>query len=67
MATRLNKLLWSILCGTALGLGTAACYDSEGPKDARADTDEDVEDVVEDAEPEIMPAYGVPEYGPPWP
>lgn len=65
MATRFDKFLWSILCGTALGLG--GCYDSDPPEDATSDSVSDTADTVEDTEPEIMPAYGVPEYGPPWP
>ena len=65
MATRIHRMLWSIVCGAALGLGAAGCYDSDPPEDAQADTDASLPDAVEDAEPEVAPAYGMPEYGPP--
>ena len=65
MSTRIHKLLWSIVCGTAIGL--AGCYESDPPEDAQADTDAALPDVVEDMEPEVAPAYGMPEYGPPGP
>ena len=73
MATRLQKMLWTILCGSALGI--AGCWESDDqtvygpPPDASADADDDAadaEDLVEE-EP-IMTAYGpAPEYGPPFP
>jgi len=46
-------------------MGAAGCYDSDPPEDAQADTDVTTPDVVEDMEPEVAPAYGMPEYGPP--
>ncbi|MBW2262277.1 MAG: hypothetical protein JRG91_09925 [Deltaproteobacteria bacterium] len=68
MATRIHRLLWSVLCGTALGLGSAGCYESDPPEDASADTDSDaVEDAVEavgDPETEWDTLYGAPAYGP---
>jgi hypothetical protein len=73
MANRLQKLLWSVLCGTALGLGAAGCYDSDSqdqdmygpPPDTATDADDDAEDVVEDEESEVIGAYGpAPMYGP---
>jgi hypothetical protein len=70
MANRLQNILWSIVCGTALGLGTAACYESDGPADARADSESDAEDTIDDIEDEESPSvdlYGAPEYGPPGP
>jgi hypothetical protein len=65
MATRIHRMLWSIVCGTALGLGAAGCYDSDPPQDAQADTDASLPDAAEDTEPEFATAYGMPEYGPP--
>ena len=72
MANRLQKILWSVLCGTALGLGPAGCYDSDDqtaygpPPDSEADSGpSDVTDA--DDEPEMSPLYGAPEYGPPYP
>jgi hypothetical protein len=67
MATRLQKMFWSILCGTALGLGATGCYDSDdqdmyGPP---PDTSSDSDDVVTDEESEVIAAYGpAPMYGP---
>ena len=76
MASRFQKVIWSILCGTALGLGPAGCYDSGHqtaygpPPDAEEDSDDgDVADATDVLEEEpIMTAYGpAPEYGPPFP
>jgi hypothetical protein len=63
MATRIQKIVWSVLCGTALGLG--GCYESDPPEDASSDTASDTVDAAVDTEPEVAPAYGMPEYGPP--
>ncbi len=64
MAARLEKLLWSVLCGTAIGL--TGCYASEPPEDADADVtdpaDADGLDGIEDIPPETWedPVYGEP-------
>lgn len=75
MATRFEKILWALLCGTALGMGTTGCYESDDqtaygpPPDVQEDGDDDVDaaDVMDTTEEEpIMTAYGpAPEYGPP--
>jgi hypothetical protein len=74
MATRLEKLLWTLLAGTAIGL--AGCHESgdRGPDDAAVDTGSDAEDPEEDAaedpvgdmeeEEVIMDLYGPPAYVP---
>ena len=66
MATRLEKLLWTVLAGTAIGL--AGCHDSgdRGPEDAAADSVSDAGDPIEDIEEEegISDLYGAPMYGP---
>ena len=61
MATRLEKLLWTVLAGTAIGL--AGCHESgdRGPEDAAADSVSDAEDPIEDMFEEEMPMT---EYGP---
>ncbi|MBW2262274.1 MAG: hypothetical protein JRG91_09910 [Deltaproteobacteria bacterium] len=65
MATRIEKLLWSVLCGTAIGL--AGCYESDPPKDASEDAVSDAEDPLGDIEEEepIVDLYGAPMYGSP--
>jgi hypothetical protein len=72
MATRLQKILWSALCGTALGL--SGCYDSDDgdmygpPPDVETDGDEDASDAsdaIEDMISENVAMYGpAPMYGP---
>jgi len=78
MPTRLEKLLWSVLAGTAIGL--AGCHESgdRGPEDAAVDSGPDAEDAAEDAvedaaedpvgdmeeEEVIMDLYGPPAYVP---
>jgi hypothetical protein len=74
MPTRLEKLLWSVLAGTAIGL--AGCHESgdRGPDDAAVDSESDAEDAAEDAaedpvgdmeeEEVIMDLYGPPAYVP---
>ncbi|MBW2262276.1 MAG: hypothetical protein JRG91_09920 [Deltaproteobacteria bacterium] len=66
MATRIHRIVWSVLCGAALGLGSAGCYESDPPEDASADTDSDaMEDAVEDPGVEWETMYGpAPAYGP---
>ena len=51
MATRLEKLFWSLLCGTAIGL--LGCEDTDPP----GDVDEDEEMFTTDV-------YGPPADGP---
>jgi hypothetical protein len=72
MANGFSKLIWTVLCGTALGLG--GCYDSGDqtaygpPPDVEEDSDVDAADVVDTVEEEMMTVYGpAPEYGPPSP
>ncbi len=64
MATRLEKLLWTVLAGTAIGL--AGCYESDPPKDASEDSVSDAGDPIEDMEEEeaVVDLYGAPMYGP---
>jgi hypothetical protein len=71
MANRLRKLVWSVLCGTALGMGAAACGSDEEvmygpPPDTSVDGDDDAADVAADEEEEeFMAEYGpAPLYGP---
>ena len=66
MATRIHRIVWSVLCGAALGLGAVGCHESEPPGDASADTSSDaVEDAVEDPGSELETLYGpAPAYGP---
>lgn len=77
MASRFEKLVWSILCGTALGLGTTGCYESTDqdmygpPPDVATDGEEDADeadvlaDTPADAEAENVAMYGpAPMYGP---
>ncbi len=77
MATKIERFLWSILCGSALGIGATGCYDSDQtvygpPPDVSSVEDDDAVDAadvldVSEEEP-IMTAYGpAPEYGPPFP
>jgi len=64
MASRLEKLFWSVLAGAAIGL--AGCNASEPPEDADADVtdpmDSDGLDGIEDIPPEtgMEPVYGDP-------
>ena len=64
MATRLEKLLWSILCGTAIGL--TGCYASDPPEDAGSDADVtdpvDADALDEREESPLVDAYGSPDY-----
>jgi len=78
MATRLEKILWSLLAGTAIGL--AGCHESgdREAEDAAVDSESDAEDAAEDAledaaedpvgdmeeEEVIMDLYGPPAYIP---
>jgi hypothetical protein len=66
MASKIHKVIWSILCGTTLGLG--GCYDSDPtpPEDAQVDNpDDDTTDAADTAEEEvIVNLYGAPAYGP---
>ncbi len=73
MASKLEKLIWSLLAGTALGLGTTGCYDSgDGgdmygpPPDVSTDSDADAVDTdAPDPESDALVAYGpMPMYGP---
>lgn len=72
MTSRIEKIIWSVVCGTALGLGTAGCYDSDDevaygpPPDVSVDGDDDAaDDAVEDAVEENIAMYGpAPAYGP---
>lgn len=69
MATFFRQALWSILCGTALGLG--GCAKSGGnnpPEDAQADSDaldaeqeQDPPDVIEDTATDTLDAMDVPD------
>ncbi|MBW2262273.1 MAG: hypothetical protein JRG91_09905 [Deltaproteobacteria bacterium] len=63
MATRLEKLFWSVLCGAAIGI--MGCEKNEPREDGMADAygppvDGSVEDLWDDAEdvPSPEPLYG---------
>ena len=65
MATRFERLLWSVLCGAALGI--AGCGDDDGtaygpPPDTSADSAEDVGDDAA-ADPNEEEPY-MTDYGP---
>lgn len=70
MATRFQKILWSLLCGTALGMGacgegTEPLYGAPEygpPMDTATDEEADVEDGGVDPEEEepTMTDYGPP-------
>lgn len=71
MAMRLQKIIWSLLCGSALGLGVVGCHESGEPTaygpppDVETDGDGDVSDAIEDSVSDNVVAYGpAPMYGP---
>lgn len=65
MATKIHRYIWSIVCGTALGLGGCYGSDPSPPEDAQADSPSDAYDAADEEEEGPTPTeYGAPMYGP---